>query len=372
MAPSTRSPDPVALTPDTCRAHPCRQHLSHPGRWSAVLVPALAALSLLLAACSQSAPATSAAPADAGRHPSTAAQTGTSSGSPVKVYFSKHPESDSTPTAVFAVTRVTPNTQVATYAIQQLIAGPTAAESAAGYYTTLGGWLPGASNCGGPDFILTLNRKGTTPQPGTATLQFCRTVLLGGDLSGVRISAEIEATLVQFATIHQVVILTPQGTCFDDFSGQNACLGYPVRVYFSKHPDSDHTLSAVFPVSRVSPDLGVATFAITQLIAGPTPAERADGYFSAFDGVPLRGASVCGGPAFTIRLDTRGTRREAGTATLMFCTSFSFQGNFPMWQRSIAEITTTLLQFPTIQRVVLLTDRDTCYADQSDGTGCLT
>ncbi len=117
-----------------------------------------------------------------------------------------------------------PNPQVATYAIQQLIAGPTAAESAAGYYTTLGGWQPGASNCGGPDFLLTLNRKGTTPAQGTATLRFCRTVLLGGDLSGVRISAEIEATLLQFATIHQVVILTPQGGCFDDFSGLNRCL----------------------------------------------------------------------------------------------------------------------------------------------------
>src|SRR5258708_6238213 len=73
MASSTRSPDPVTLTPDTCRAHPRRQPLSHPGRWSAALVPALAALSLLLAACSQSAPATSAAPPTAGRHPSTAA-----------------------------------------------------------------------------------------------------------------------------------------------------------------------------------------------------------------------------------------------------------------------------------------------------------
>ncbi len=228
MATSTRSPDPVTLAPDTCRAHPRRQPLSPPGRWSAVLVPALAALSLLLAACSQSAPTTAGAPADAGRHPLATATApsgaGTASGSPVKVYFSKHPDSDRTPTAVFPVTRVAPNPQVATYAIQQLIAGPTAAESAAGYYTTLGSWQPGASNCDGPDFTITLNMKGPTPAPGTATLRFCRTVLLGGDVSGVRISAELEATLVQFATIHHVVILTPQGDCFDDFSGLNQCL----------------------------------------------------------------------------------------------------------------------------------------------------
>src|SRR5260221_1752869 len=110
MASSTRSPDPVTLTtPDTCRAHPRRQHLSHPSRWSAALVPALAALSLLLAACSQSAPATSAAqttagaPTTAARQQATATATaGASSGSPVTVDLSKHPEPDSPPTAGFA------------------------------------------------------------------------------------------------------------------------------------------------------------------------------------------------------------------------------------------------------------------------------
>ena len=56
MASSTHPPDAVTLTPtsDPCRAHPRRQHLGPPGRWSAALVPALAALALLLAACSPS------------------------------------------------------------------------------------------------------------------------------------------------------------------------------------------------------------------------------------------------------------------------------------------------------------------------------
>src|SRR5258708_31560973 len=80
MASSTRSPDPVTLTPDTRRSHPRRHHLSYPGRWSAALVPPLPALSLLLAACSQSAPATSAAQTTAGRHPSATAGTGGGTG----------------------------------------------------------------------------------------------------------------------------------------------------------------------------------------------------------------------------------------------------------------------------------------------------
>src|SRR5260370_17534505 len=161
MASSTRSPDPVTLSPNTCRAHPRRQHLSHSGRWSAVLVPALAALSLLLAACSQSAPAPSAAQTTAGRHPSATAGTGagTSSGSPVKVFFSKHPDSDRNSTAVFAVTRVASNPQVATYAIQQLLAGPSASETRAGYFTPLTRALTGPSTCTGPAFHLTLHTR---------------------------------------------------------------------------------------------------------------------------------------------------------------------------------------------------------------------
>src|SRR5260370_18001065 len=198
MASSTRSPDPVTLSPNTCRAHPRRQHLSHSGGWSAVLAAALAALSLLLAACSQSAPAPSATQTPAGRHPSATAGTGagTSSGSPVKVYFSKHPDSDRDSTAVFAVTRVASNPQVATYAIQQLLAGPSASETRAGYFTPLTRALSGPSTCGGPDFLLTLNRKGSTPQLGTATLRFCRRVLLGGGSGGVRIRTATTLILV--------------------------------------------------------------------------------------------------------------------------------------------------------------------------------
>src|SRR5579885_2511601 len=101
----------------------------------------------------------------------------------IEVFFSKHPDSDSNPAAVFPVHRTAPNLQVATYAIQQLIAGPTAGEQASGYYTPLMGNLSGASNCGGADFQITLNKKGTTPEQGTATLTFCRAVKREGGRS---------------------------------------------------------------------------------------------------------------------------------------------------------------------------------------------
>lgn len=189
---------------------------------------------LVLAACSTS--GTSAGPASTaspGTQTAAPTSTGTSAsatataaagGYPVRVFFSKHPDSDNDVAAVFPVNRVSPTLGVATFAIQQLIAGPTAAEAAAGYYTPLPGTLSGASNCGGPDFQIALDMKGPTPENGTATLHLCRATLLPGDLTGGYIAAEIKATLTQFPNIHKVVILNSAGSCFDDLSGMNACL----------------------------------------------------------------------------------------------------------------------------------------------------
>ena len=189
---------------------------------------ALALMCLLAAACSSTsatqgsptATSTSAASATATTAPGGTA----SSGVAVLVYFSRHPDSDSNPSAVFPVNRTAPDLKVATYAMTQLIAGPTASESAAGYYTPISTIFSGSSNCGGADFTITLNMKGSTPAQGTATLQFCRATQLPGDLTGSYIKAEINKTLTQFPTIQSVVILTQNGSCFDDLRGGNLCL----------------------------------------------------------------------------------------------------------------------------------------------------
>jgi hypothetical protein len=160
-----------------------------------------------------------------GTTPTSGGVTPTSGGSiPVLVYFSKHPDSDNNPLTVVAVHRVSPGTGVATYAIQQLIAGPTPSEASAGFYTELTSALSGPSNCGGADFQITLDKRGTTPEPGTATLRFCRTTSLPGDLSGGRIQAQIDHTLQQFSTIKRDVVLNSGGHCFNDLSGMDLCL----------------------------------------------------------------------------------------------------------------------------------------------------
>jgi hypothetical protein len=150
--------------------------------------------------------------------------TPTATGYPINVYFSKQPDSYNDPTAVFAVRRFSPTSGVATSAIEQLIAGPTTSEKAQGYFTELSGALTGSSNCGGRDFTITLNMRATHPQTGAATLRFCRTLSLPGELTDARIKAEITKTLTQFPTISTVTIITREGHCFGDLSGQDTCL----------------------------------------------------------------------------------------------------------------------------------------------------
>jgi len=127
---------------------------------------------------------------------------------------------------VFPVPRVSPTPAVTTSALEQLIAGPTPSEKDAGYFTELTTVLHRSepSSCDGADFRLTLDHRGGTPEPGTATLQFCRPTTSPGIGADARITAEIKRTLIQFATITKVVILNLHGDCFGDLSGLNRCL----------------------------------------------------------------------------------------------------------------------------------------------------
>ncbi len=151
--------------------------------------------------------------------------------------------------------------------------------------------------------------------------------------------------------------------------------GYPITVYFSKTPDSENNLSAVFPVKRVSPTQQVETFAIQLLIAGPTPVERSAGYYSELNSL-LSGASQCrsvgpvGGPDFTLALNTKGTTAEQGTATLRFCRATLSPGEGAD-ARVLAELRATLLQFATIKKVAILNVYGHCFGDLSGQDQCL-
>lgn len=189
----------------------------------------LIALVFVLSACQGTTVTTSlsAATADVTSRPATTSST---ESYPIKVYFSRFPDSENNFNAVFPVERTSPTIAVGTFAIQLLIAGPTPSERNKGYFSELNSVLTGPSSCsapyatGGPDFTLTLNKKGSVDEQGTATLRFCRTIVSPGIGTDARIQAEINATLKQFSSIKKVVILNKDGHCFGDMSGQDRCL----------------------------------------------------------------------------------------------------------------------------------------------------
>lgn len=135
-------------------------------------------------------------------------------GPTVKVYFSK---GYGIPGTVVPVTRTSPHSGVARFAVEQLIKGPTAAERRRGLHAELGSQIRGRSDCGA-DFRLRISK-------GTATLRFCRTVYGNGVGGDARILRTIEATLKQFRTVTRVVTLAKDGRClFDQTDAGTSCL----------------------------------------------------------------------------------------------------------------------------------------------------
>ena len=206
---------------------PCSTVSSHRPRLMILVVTSACILfAFVLSACSGNLPSGASAASIAQASPAS-----TAVGYPVKVFFSKFPESVNTNfSAVYPVDRTSPTTAVGTFAIQLLIAGPTLSEQQAGYFTELNTMLSGPSNCsaplpvGGPDFTLSLDKKGTVTQTGTATVKFCRSLTSPGIGADARVTAEMNATLKQFPRIKKVVILTEDGHCFGDASGKDLCL----------------------------------------------------------------------------------------------------------------------------------------------------
>jgi hypothetical protein len=139
----------------------------------------------------------------------------------VQVYLSRDPDSLNDFTAVFPLAReVTPGDQgLAGAALEALIAGPTAAEQAQGYFSDFGALLVGTvSYCkGGADFVLTV-------EAGLATVHLCRATSSAGIGQDARAQAEVEATLTQFPAITSVRVLSFDGHCLFDQSGMDTCL----------------------------------------------------------------------------------------------------------------------------------------------------
>ncbi len=132
-----------------------------------------------------------------------------------------------------------------------------------------------------------------------------------------------------------------------------------VKVFFPKQPRSNNDFSYVEAVNRTTQSQSVARFAVEQLIAGPTSAERQKGFVGA---VQLRDSSNCGGD-FNVSI-------SRGAARLQFCRTVVSAGVGDD-ARAKSAVTATLKQFRGVQSVVILDKNGNCFGDMSGENRCL-
>jgi hypothetical protein len=132
----------------------------------------------------------------------------------IQVFLPKPSADNQTLGYVEPVTRTTSRVDVAEFAIEQVVQGPTSAEQEEGFADLID--FRGESTCG-ENFTVDISN-------GIAQLKFCRTVYTAGLGEDAGIQKAVTNTLKQFNSVDQVVILDKNGDCFKDMSGRNACL----------------------------------------------------------------------------------------------------------------------------------------------------
>jgi hypothetical protein len=133
----------------------------------------------------------------------------------IRIYFPE--ENQNIFVEVAPVTRVTARPDVAEFALEALLQGPTADEQDQAEVKPLSIQLLGESTCEGKNFNINLEET-------LAIVQFCRTVIRGGIAEEARLEESIRRTLIQFPTITEVVLLDKNGNCLIDARGNDDCL----------------------------------------------------------------------------------------------------------------------------------------------------
>lgn len=112
------------------------------------------------------------------------------------------------------IIRMTPRTDLATFAIEQIVRGPVEDEMLQGFRPTFGtgaiAQFTGASHCGIKQFYVTLD-----PENYFAQVTFCKPIVSDIDWGYRFITQQIRKTLIQFERIHKVRIVTIDDTCLD-------------------------------------------------------------------------------------------------------------------------------------------------------------
>lgn len=121
---------------------------------------------------------------------------------------------------------------------------------------------------------------------------------------------------------------------------QGASRSIKVKAYFNNDRlDPEHTCIKVFPVMRdIGTTRAVARAALHELLRGPTSAERKKGYYTNINpGVTIQKLTIKNGVAKVYFNETLGYRVAGSCRTSAI----------------IAQITKTLKQFPTVNKVII-------------------
>ena len=198
------------------------------------------------------------------------------------------------------------------------------------------------------------------------------TLILLGAFGHERVESAESSNLSKLATISptqsiQSPSITPSSTessisqsQIGQLSSQaNTATLNKVKVFFPKNPQSNNNLSYVEPVVRTTRTQNLPRFAVEQLIAGPTRAERQKGWVPA---IQLKGSSNCGSD-FKLSM-------SKGVTRLQFCRIIP-SGGIGYDARATSSLTATLKQFTNVKSVIILDKDGNCFGDMSGDNRCL-
>ncbi|MEC4849524.1 MAG: hypothetical protein SAJ12_00810, partial [Jaaginema sp. PMC 1079.18] len=189
----------------------------------------------------------------------------------VKVFFPNPQKAQSDLGYVEPVWRRTDSMGVGSFAIAQLIAGPTPQEKQLGLNSAL--TLQGSSNCGGENFQLTIQNQ-------IAKLQLCRNVVTAGIGDDVRAQSALTATLKQFPTVDTVIILDARGNCFGDLSGENTCLTQLPKTNTQTLNNQTRLALTHFGPIKIGMTVSQAFQAVGMPVPQPNPGEESCTYYN--------------------------------------------------------------------------------------------
>jgi hypothetical protein len=202
-----------------------------------------------------------------------------------------------------------------------------------------------AASCNGDDDGAA---TGTASPTGTSSPTATETPTATSTMAGAIPTATATVTVTSTATPSQTA---------------TAATEVPLVLQLSKHPESDDDPTVVFGVERVSPDSGVARFAIKELLQGPTAEEESGGLFSTWTSFGYGTDSDCGDDGFELAL-------KNGVLTVRFCVTVVLLGSVADAQAATV-MTETLTQFATIDHLVILNRENHCMFDLSGEDLCL-